>query len=165
MKKLLIAVLTFACVPTFASEVVVTKCNVKSSTWPVQFVRNEQTGNMDQKPFTVQITQDDPNSFARDTHQNGIDLMFPLKISLHDKVSIENIIPEQGFSSGSLVITPSKFLKKRILRLGLISDSVSAVLEIKGETLASKNFNAQLTTIAKSGATAIANLVCMNIKN
>jgi hypothetical protein len=150
---------------SFASEIVVTKCSLKSSTWPVHYVRNEQTGNMDQKAYEIAITQEDPNSFERESHQNGLDLAFPLRISLAENTSIESIIPSTGLTSGNLITTPSKFPKKRTFRLGLTSNEVTGILEVRGDTVASKKFNAQLVTVSKSGVSAIANLSCRNIKN
>ncbi len=165
MKKLILGTFLLIATQSFAAEVVLTKCDLKSSTWPVRVVRNQQTGALDQKPFEVTITQEDPNSFFRDSDQNGLDLMFPLKISLSDNSSIEGIMPSDGLKSGSLAITASKFLKKRILHVGLISDEVTGILEVKGSTVAAKNFDAKLVTVSKSGATAIADLSCTNLKN
>ncbi len=156
---------SYSSVSAFATEIVISKCKIKSSTWPVQLERNEQTGNMEQKAFIVEITQEDPNIFVRETNQNGVDLLFPLKVSLTDKAYIENIIPLDGLKSGSVVVTPKKLLKKRIMSVGLISESVNGVLEVKGETVASKKFDARLLTVSRKGETAVAQLSCTNIKN
>ena len=165
LKTIILGTALLVATHSFASEIVSTQCRLKSSTWPVLIVRNELSGSMEPKPFELSITQEDPASFVRDSGQNGLDPMFPLTVSLSDNAPLEGIMPSSGLKSGTLTITPSKFLKRRVLRLGLISEEVIGVLEIKGDIVGLKKFDAQLVTVSKSGSTATAALFCTNIKN
>ena len=95
----------------------------------------------------------------------GLDLFQKFRVSVKNGTDLKELVPKDGLSSATMIITPASFLKPRLFKIALKSEGDNGLIEIKDEVVKKKEFAAKMTIVSKTGSINVVDLSCTNNLN